>query len=640
MPRQRSALNNSPWSLDLGSTFLPPASVRFRVWAPQARSVSVRLLAPHNLTLPLNPQPFGYWEGTVSPLTSGARYYYVLNGDIERPDPVSRFQPDGVHGPSMVIDPTAFPWTDQNWTGLPPERMIIYELHTGTFTKEGTFTSIIPRLPYLRDRLGVTAIELMPVVQFPGTRNWGYDGTYLFAPHASYGGPDGLKRLVDACHVYGLAVILDVVYNHLGPEGNYLADFGPYFTNRYVTPWGPAINYDGPDSDQVRHFVISNALYWATEYHIDGLRLDAVHGIYDFSATHLLQELAEAVHRQAQRLGRTIAVIAESDLNDSRIILPVSKGGYGLDAQWSDDFHHALHGVLTGERNGYYADFGTLDHLATAIREGYVYTGQYSSYRRRRHGNTPRYCHPKQFVIFAQNHDQVGNRAKGERLTHLTPVEALYVAAAAVLCSPNIPLLFMGEEYAEPAPFLYFIDHGDPALREAVRQGRRAEFSAFGWDEMPDPAAEETYLQSKLHFDLAEMDDTSHHQSLLRWYRTLIYLRKTLPALGAASRTDRLRVWMHHRERILTVFRATHVGPAVLLFLGFNPEAESLSLTAPQGEWFLQLDVGAKSFRPWTQETQAPSSLALPQKKKESLIFPPFGVWLYVDQTPIVLPVL
>jgi malto-oligosyltrehalose trehalohydrolase len=320
----------------------------------------------------LAPTTQGYWEGTIPCLPTDSLYSFIINQNLERPDPASRFQPNGVHGPSVVVDPSAYSWKDSSWKGLPLEEFIIYELHIGTFTPEGTFEAIINKLPYLRDTVGITAIELMPVAQCPGVRNWGYDGTYLFAPQANFGRPEELKLLIDACHAQGLAVIMDVVYNHLGPEGNYLGDYGPYFTHRYPTPWGQAINYDGPDSDPVRHFIISNALYWVTEYHIDALRLDAIHGIFDFSAKHILQELGEAVHEQAMVLGRNIHVIAESDLNDSRVITPINKGGYGLDGQWSDDFHHALHCLLTGENKGYYEDFGKLNHLsktASCIRE-------------------------------------------------------------------------------------------------------------------------------------------------------------------------------------------------------------------------------------------------------------------------------
>ena len=469
------------WQLHLGAWPIGPSKVHFRVWAPYAKRVTVDLVGPSQLPrdqpIQLKPCEHGYFESTVCGIELGARYRYVLDEQKSRPDPVSRFQPEGVHGPSAVIDPHTFQWSDDRWSGTPIERFIIYELHVGTFTREGTFQAIIPLLEYLQNDVGVTAIELMPVAQFPGARNWGYDGASPFAVQSSYGGPEGLQALVNACHERGIAVILDVVYNHLGPEGNYLGDFGPYFTDRYRTPWGCAINYDGPDSDEVRSYVINNALYWVTEFHLDALRIDAIHSIFDYSTRHILQELTDAVHAQAERLGRLIHVIAESDLNDVRIITPIAEGGFGLDGQWNDDFHHALHTVLTGERRGYYEDFGRLDQLATALKEGFVYSGQRSTFRRRRHGSSSISRPLSQFIVYSQNHDQVGNRAEGGRLSTLVPRDALKVAAAACLLAPNIPLLFMGEEYGETAPFLYFIEHGDPTLVDAVRKGSCGQWS-------------------------------------------------------------------------------------------------------------------------------------------------------------------
>jgi maltooligosyltrehalose trehalohydrolase len=542
----------------------------------------------------LTPSDDGHFEGVATDVAAGGQYRYVLDGRMERPDPASRFQPQGVHGPSEVVDPNAFRWSDSHWRGLPLDRMIIYELHVGTFTTEGTFEAIIPHLDYLRAELGVTAIELMPVAQFPGERNWGYDGAYPFAPQASYGGPTGLKRLIDACHAKDLAVILDVVYNHLGPEGNYLADFAPYFTDRYRTPWGQAINYDGPDSDQVRHYVVSNAVYWVTEYHVDGLRLDAIHGIFDFSARHILADIADAVHVQAERLDRTVPVVAESDLNDVRVITPSGEGGYALDGQWNDDFHHALHTVLTGERAGYYEDFGRIDQLATAVREGFVYSGQRSVFRRRRHGNSSSHRPPAQLVVSAQNHDQVGNRARGDRLTALIPHEALKVAAATLLLGPNVPMLFMGEEYAETAPFQYFVSHGDPALVEAVRRGRGAELASFGWaGEVPDPQCADTFERSRLTRDRPR---TSPQDAILAWYRALIALRASTPALGAASNASHT-VWSWESERLLVVHRRGPNGSAALLMFGLSPTPVTVTLREPVGTWWRRrLDAADSAF--------------------------------------------
>ena len=607
------------WRLDLGARPIGSSVVRFRVWAPCSKTVSVELLDPNRDPVAMEPRNLGYFEVTIEGVRAGDRYHYILDGGKIRPDPASRSQPDGIHQASAVVDPDAFNWTDHAWKGFPLKDLIIYELHVGAFTTTGTFDAIIPHLDYLKNDVGVTAIELMPVAQFPGRRNWGYDGTYLYAPHSTYGGPQGLKILVDACHATGLAVILDVVYNHLGPEGNYLANFGPYFTDRYRTPWGDAMNYDGPDSDEVRHFIVSNALYWVTEYHIDGLRLDAVHGIYDFSANHILRELAEAVHVQATRLSRQIFVIAESALNDARVIAAPVHGGYGLDGQWNDDFHHALRTMLTKERGGYYQDYEGLRDLATAMQDGFVYSGQYSRYHRRRHGNSSKLCSPSQFVVFSQNHDQVGNRALGDRLSTQVSFEALKVAAAAVLLSPNIPLVFMGDEYGETAPFLYFIDHGDPALVEAVRQGRRAEFASFGWKGgIPDPQDPATFERSRI--DLTRRDK-GQRAVLLHWTRTLLEMRKTLPALGAAdSERVRHRVWTYESEHVIVLHRWTDYGPASLIILGSNDDRVTLRLHEPVGEWNLQLDAASEGFGGRGQEslrkqltvTSAGISLSLP----------------------------
>ncbi len=623
-----------PWQLDLGARPVGPDAVRFRVWAPKVTRMAVRLLGPDGQPLPREPVPLvpagdGYHEGTVSDARAGLCYRYRLDDGLERPDPASRFQPQGVHGPSMIVDPDAFDWTDQGWTGRPLRELILYELHVGTFTPEGTFDAIIPRLDYLRDEVGVTAIELMPVAQFPGTRNWGYDGVYPYAPQSTYGGPEGLKRLVDACHAGGLAVCLDVVYNHLGPEGNYLACFGPYFTDRYRTPWGEAINYDGPDSDAVRHFFISNALYWVTEYHVDALRLDAIHGIFDSSARPLLRELAEAVHVQARALGRTVLVMAESDQNDVRVIAPAAQGGYGLDAQWNDDFHHALHARLTGERAGYYQDFGRLEQLATALQEGFVYTGQYSAYRRRRHGSSSRHRPAAQLVVFAQNHDQVGNRAQGDRLATQVPPEALRVAAAAVLLAPNVPLLFMGEEYGERAPFQYFTDHGDPALQEAVRQGRRREFAAFGWQaELPDPQAPATFERARLR--LASRTDPER-AALLRWYRALIALRRTVPALGTCDSVPPAhRVWTFEPESVLLLHRWHSSGPAALVVLSLSKHPVALTLREPVGTWRLRLDAGAPEFG-GAGDAVVPATLSL-AGTDTSLPLPAYAAAVYLAE--------
>ncbi|MBX3332749.1 MAG: malto-oligosyltrehalose trehalohydrolase [Nitrospira sp.] len=615
------------WSLDIGATPRSGDAVKFRVWAPYAKSVAVQLVDQDRVMVPMQRDERGYFETVVTGVVPRSRYRYVLDGGKERPDPASRFQSDGVHGPSVVVDPTSFRWTDVEWKGKALEEYIIYELHVGTFTKEGTFEAIIPHLSYLRDSVGITAIELMPVAEFPGRRNWGYDGVHPFAPQSSYGGPQGLKRLVDACHAAGLAVILDVVYNHLGPEGNYLNDFGPYFTDRYRTPWGSAINYDGPDSDEVRQYVVDNALYWVTEYHIDGLRLDAIHGIFDFSAQHVLKDLASAVHSQAQRLGRQVNVIAESDLNDSRVIDPPSVGGYGLDGQWNDDFHHALRVVVADERKGYYEDFHGLVDLAAAVREGFVYHARYSAYRRRRHGNSSRHCRPSQFVVFSQNHDQIGNRAVGDRLSTQLPWDALKAIQALVLLSPNIPLLFMGEEYGETAPFQYFIEHGDPDLVQAVRQGRRREFAHFGWnpEDIPDPQAVATFERSRLNRE--RLDD--RQTALLRWSQALIQLRKKEPSLGAGDGTIRIhRTWVFDDERVLVMHRWTRDNTASLVVCGFNTSPTTVQLVEPQGTWLRRLDAMDKEFGGSGQGSM-PTQLSI-SPEGASVSIPAYGAAVFI----------
>ncbi len=546
--------------------------------------MEVHLLGPNERFVPLQPEPDGHHAAVVDNVPPATDYQFRLDGQIERPDPASRWQPHGVHGPSRVLNP-ALAWDDAAWLGLPLRDYVLYELHVGTYSPEGTFDGIIPHLPALK-ALGVTALELMPVAQFPGARNWGYDGVYPFAVQHSYGGPHGLQRLVNAAHQHGLAVVLDVVYNHLGPEGNYLADFGPYFTDRYRTPWGPALNFDGPHSDHVRQFFLENALHWQTQFHIDALRLDAVHAIRDFSAIPFLEELAVTCRRQAETLGRPFHLIAESDLNMARQILPRALGGYGLDAQWSDDFHHCLHVLLTGERSGYYADFGGVNQLAKVWREGYAYTGEHSRYRRRRHGSCPRLNPVKQFVVCSQNHDQIGNRRLGDRLSATLSLEPLKLAAATVLLSPFVPLLFMGEEYGETAPFQFFVSHSDPTLVEAVRRGRREEFAAFAWQgDVPDPPDEATFQRSRLSHPPAT---ESRARTLRAFYRQLLTLRKELPALAGVEKQT-LETTPFEAEDLLLI-RQWNGSNQVLLLFHFGLEGRSVELPVPAGTWRQRLD--------------------------------------------------
>lgn len=543
----------------------------FSVWAPQVSKVSVVIEggAEHALESLAG----GEHALEVPGVGAGADYRYRLDGQQVYPDPVSRHQPRGVHGPSRVVDPAAFRWTDQRWTGLEMADYVIYELHVGTFSGSGTFEGVIDHLPELK-RLGVTAIELMPVAEFPGGRNWGYDGVHLYAPQSTYGGPDGLRRLVNAAHAAGLAVVLDCVYNHLGPEGNYLGQFGPYFTDTYRTPWGKAVNFDGPESDEVRRFVIDNALYWITEFHIDGLRLDATHGIFDFGARHVLRELSDAVHEHAAALGRKVQVIGESDLNDPRVVRG-GPHGYAMDAQWSDDLHHAIHACFTGESRGYYRDFGGVQPIARALQERYVYDGRFSPYRKRRHGAPSTDVTADHFVVCIQNHDQVGNRATGDRLSTLVPFEKRTLAAALYLLSPYVPMLFMGEEYDETTPFLYFVSHGDAGLVEAVREGRKREFASFGWEgEVPDPQAEESFHRSKIARARAA---TGEGRAMLALYQRLLELRRTEPTLRPGAAT--VGVQHDERDEWLRLTLTPHTVPGAPLVALFNLSAERRELT-------------------------------------------------------------
>jgi maltooligosyltrehalose trehalohydrolase len=500
-----------------------------------------------------------------------------------------------------VVDP-AFDWHDQGWRGLPLAELVLYEIHVGTFTPQGTFASATGELDRLR-HLGVNAVEVMPVAQFPGERNWGYDGVHPFAVQNSYGGPAGLKAFVDACHARGIAVILDVVFNHLGPEGNYLRDFGPYFTDAYRTPWGEAVNFDGPGSDDVRAFFLACARMWQEEFHLDGLRLDAIHAIKDFSAWPFLAELSSACAARAQALGRPFHLIAESDQNDVRVLLPVDQHGLGMSAQWADDFHHAVHMLLTGEQRGYYADFGGLEHLARAWRDGWCYTGEESAARGCRHGTDPRGLPAEQFVFCIQNHDQVGNRARGERLSALVDFEGLKLAAGLLLLSPQVPLLFMGEEYGEESPFLYFTSHGDHGLIESVRRGRREEFAGFAWlGEVPDPQAEATFQASKLRTARAR---EGRGQVLSAFYRTLIGLRRTVHALapGGAGRPE-VQAWP--ARQALVVQRSAGDDVVVAVFhLGDRERREAWPL--PAGEWELLLASAAPA---WGGPAAAPPRLS------------------------------
>jgi maltooligosyltrehalose trehalohydrolase len=582
----------------LGATRGPGGTWQFAVWAPQLEKVELQLQSDSSHCIPMTRDELGYYHATVEQkqASAGSKYFYRLDGSSERPDPASRFQPDGVHGASQLVDFGDFSWSDASWSAPSLEDSVFYELHVGTFTPQSTFAGLIPHLDRLAD-VGVTTIELMPIAQFPGGRNWGYDGVFLFAPQNTYGSPRDLQRFVDAAHARGLAVALDVVYNHLGPEGNYLSQYGPYFTDHYRTPWGAALNFDGHQSDEVRYFFIQSALYWLEHFHIDALRLDAIHGIFDASAFPFLAELSAAVRSLATRLNRKIHLIAESDLNDARTVTSIEQGGIGMDAQWSDDFHHSVHTLLTRENSGYYADFGDIHHLARTVQNGWYYSGQYSRYRQRKFGNTPPHSQSAKFMVCNQNHDQVGNRANGERLSTLVSFESLKLAAGVTILSSFVPLLFMGEEYGETSPFLYFTSHGDPELAEAVRRGREAEFARFQWRrDVPDPQAESTFAASKLDQSLISQEP---HSTLQRFYKMLLHFRRSRRLAEARQ----ISVTEYPDERALLTLRSAGSSLLAALFhFGDNPA--TLAVQLPSGTWERQIDsadpewLGQGSFPP------------------------------------------
>lgn len=570
----------------LGVTF-SDAGACVRVWAPLAASLSLHHCGL-NQTIPLQNNG-NYWETKTDLLKPGDRYTFVLNGKVERPDPASLLQPEGVHGPSQVVDTGTFVWTDAEWKNVPLEEYLIYELHTGTFTPEGTFAGIETRLDYLVD-LGVNAIEIMPVAQFPGSRNWGYDGVCPYAVQNSYGGATGLQKLVDACHRKGLAVVLDVVYNHMGPEGNYFTDFGPYFTNKYQTPWGQAINFDDNYSDSVRRYFIENLLMWFRDFHIDALRLDAAHAIHDNSDLHILREFRQYTDLLTKQTGRQHYLIVESDLNEPRFIRSIAADGYGMDAQWNDEFHHALRVTAGGERSGYYADYDGIRHLAKAYRDAYVYDGAYMPRRAKVVGKSTADHPGRQFIVFSQNHDQIGNRMLGERPAELVSFSMQKLMAGAVMSSPYLPMLFMGEEWGELNPFLYFVSHSDMALIEAVREGRKREFAAFHTaDEAPDPQDEQTFQKSKLQWGLLAQKP---HQTLFRYYQALLHLRKQSP-LRHPNR-ESVAVIMDEAQQTLRLLRQRPQQIAdeipLVCLMNFSAQPQSLLLPASREPWQKLLD--------------------------------------------------
>ncbi|MBD2091626.1 malto-oligosyltrehalose trehalohydrolase [Microcoleus sp. FACHB-1515] len=571
--------------MKIGAEYLGSDRCKFTVWAPQLKEVAVKVIAPIEKRLPMQQLEYGYWQVEAEEIPPGTEYLFELEGDRTFPDPASQFQPNGVHEASAVVDHSQFEWTDQQWKNIPQAEMILYELHVGTFTPEGTFDAIIPRLTELKE-LGVNAIELMPIAQFPGDRNWGYDGTYPFATQNSYGGVEGLKRLVNACHEQGIAVVLDSVYNHFGPEGNYIGNFGPYFTEAYRSPWGAALNFDHSYSYGVRNYFIQNALYWFEHFHIDMLRLDATDSIFDIGAKHFLSELAEATHEFAQQKGRPFLLVAENDLSDIRLVSKPEDNGYGLDGQWNDAFHHCLHVLLTGEQLSYYKDYGSCEQLVKAYKQGFVYSWQFAPNRNHWHGSDSSHIAGDRFVVFAQNHDQVGNRILGDRLSHIVTFEQLKLSAAAVMLAPYIPLLFMGEEYGEEANFLYFVSHSDPDLIEAVRKGRKKEFEAFHMEEeYADPESTETFERSKLNWNLWQQD--GKHKVLRDLYKHLIQLRRTIPALKHLDKQS-MNAWTIEAEKLIFLHR-WHEDSQILAVLNFNEQQKSIEFPV-KGNWHKILD--------------------------------------------------
>ena len=577
-----------------GSAYLGNGRCIFSAWAPEKKSMQLHIVSPADRIVSMDALTEGYFTVEVDDVHPGARYFFRPDDKRDLPDPASQSQPEGVHGASEVLDHQAFLWSDQNWKGLPFENLILYEIHVGTFTPEGTFEAIIPRLDDLVD-LGVNAIEIMPVAQFPGRRNWGYDGVFPYAVQNSYGGADGLKKLVDACHQKEIAVILDVVYNHIGPEGNYFHEFGPYFTKKYNTPWGDAINLDTEWADGVRDFFSDNAIYWLEIFHIDGLRLDAIHTVFDSSAIHFWELLQHKITTLQKKTGRIFHMIAESDLNSPRVVQPISNNGFGFTAQWLDDFHHALYVLLDPKGKSRYFDFGKIEQLAKAYVEGFVHSGEYVHFRKRKYGASSAGIPGNKFVVFNVNHDQAGNRVNGERLSMLVDFERLKLAAAGMLLAPYIPMFFMGEEYGDDTPFFYFVDHSDQQLIEAVRKGRREEFAAFKDEGDPrDPQDEQTFRDSTLHW---HKRNERKHAILLRWHKTLIALRQTTPALQNFDKRS-IRTQLVGDKTLVIQRVASDPHTRIIIALNFSDQAEHYTvcgngeiyrktIDSKEGEWMI-----------------------------------------------------
>jgi maltooligosyltrehalose trehalohydrolase len=606
-------------SRTLGVNFDENGAASVLLWAPKAKLVDI-FLTSSSLAVPLQNADYGYWELETELIKPGDQYFFIIDGGKYLPDPATLLQPEGVYGPSQAVDLGLFPWADDAWRNLNLQDYIIYELHTGTFTVDGTFSGIEEKLDYLV-ALGVTAIEIMPVAQFSGDRNWGYDGVFPYCVQNSYGGAESLQHLVNACHLRGLAVILDVVFNHIGPEGNHLGDFGHYFTEKYPTPWGNAINFDDAWCDGVREFFVENALMWFRDFHVDALRLDAVHAIKDFSPIHILREIRERVDALMAQTGRTHYLIVELDLNDTRFINPIEKGGFGMDAQWIDEFHHALRVSSGQERSGYYSDFDGISSLAKAYKDAYVYDGAYSEHRKKKFGMKASGNSGDQFVVFSQNHDQIGNRMLGERTSQLVSFEMQKLMAGAVMVSPYLPMIFMGEEYAESNPFLYFVSHTDPDLADAVRQGRKKEFEAFHLEGVaPDPMAVETFESSKLQWHLVQEQP---HRNMLDYYKKLISLRKNQAAISKTGR-ENLTVELDVNRQILVVHR--HYGTQHLVcMMNFSNREIEVETNNYAPVWYKLL---ASADKQWNGS----HDLAERIFEKLSLVLPAESITVYTNQ--------
>ncbi|WP_206106615.1 malto-oligosyltrehalose trehalohydrolase [Ilyomonas limi] len=609
--------------MNIGAQYLQNNTTRFTVWAPEKETMQLHVVHPKEQKLQMQKDNDGYFSVTADNVQPGSHYFFKPDGKQDYPDPASSYQPEDVFGASAVIDHEAYQWHDENWHGLPFEDFIFYELHVGTFTPEGTFEAIIPYLNDLAET-GINAIELMPVNQFSGNRNWGYDATYLYAVHHSYGGPKGLKKLVDACHQKGIAVFLDIVYNHLGPEGNFLPEYAPYFTDKYCTPWGDALNFDDEWSDGVREYISDNPVYWFKNYHIDGLRLDAIHEMYDKGAINIWQLMQQKVAQAEQQSGRRLYLVAECDLNSPRVVKNTGEGGWGFDAQWLDDFHHILYIFLDKEGKDRYVDFYRMEQLAKAYKEGFVHSGEWVQFRKRRHGTSSAGVPGNRFVAFNLNHDQAGNRIGGERLSVLISFEKQKLAAAALLLSPYIPMLFMGEEYGEDTPFFFFISHHDTSNIKAVQEGRRKEFANYGLregEDFPDPYDEDTFNRCKLQWHKRK---EGKYKIMLDWITTLIQLRRTNEMLKNFNKNN-LQAYNINQDGLI-VIRQDDAGKKFLVCcFNFSDKAIAYTLPSYKEHWHKTLD---SKEQQWMVD-EAPQSLQADVKGGEIIQLQPCGAVVY-----------